>query len=512
MDLENARPDSKGISPAEPEVTTHGRYIAEQMHIDKAQASQHIAGAVEVPQGRRILGITVFPYSHPRIQAAMLGLVLFMTVGMYNVLTFIGGAGQQTAYLSDVSNIALYTVFSVFCLVAPACLNYFGLRPTLCFGGLGYAAYAASLWCFNYTGNVPFVIFGGAWCGLSAAFLWTAEGAGLTSFASEDKKGLYISIVWSIYQVGLVIGAAIPLAQNWNAGDDNGSRVGNGTYIGLMALMLIGAALGAALYPWHKIVREDGSRVTLERQKTLAEEFRASVQVINRNRWIVFFFPMCWAVNFFGVYQNNDFNGIVFTVRARSLNAFLSGVAQVFAPWCTYLFTDKLPFGRRKRAFWALVYTFVIINAIWIGGYWGMKYTVEGLDEKERLDVFGRDYGWWCLLFVMYGFTDATYNCYAYWFIGALSNDPAELSVYAALYRLLNALCMVVGYSLDYAKYSKEFMFGASWAFLAFGMLCVLPIIKYWLKDTNMIVLPEDGAELRDEKVQFEETHVPSKE
>ena len=71
----------------------------------------------------------------------MLGCVLFLTVGMYNgmynVITFLGGARQQTAYLSDVANIALYTVFTVACLVAPACLSYFGLRGTLCFGGFG---------------------------------------------------------------------------------------------------------------------------------------------------------------------------------------------------------------------------------------------------------------------------------------------------------------------------------------------------------------------------------------
>jgi hypothetical protein len=76
-------------------------------------------------------------YSHPRVQACMLGCVLFLTVGMYNVITFLGGAGQQTAYLPDVANIALYTVFTVACLVAPACLSYFGLRGTLCFSGFG---------------------------------------------------------------------------------------------------------------------------------------------------------------------------------------------------------------------------------------------------------------------------------------------------------------------------------------------------------------------------------------
>ena len=346
---------------------------------------------------------------------------------MYNVITFIGGAGQQTAWLSDIANIALYTVFTVFCLIAPACLNFFGLRTTLCFGGFGYAAYAASLWCYNHTGNVPFVIFGGCWCGLSAAFLWTAEGTAITAFASEEKKGLYVSIFWSIFQFGVVIGAAIPVGQNWNTGVNNDSRVNDGTYIGLFILMLCGAFLGLAMYPWHKIVREDGSLVMMKRRKTFREELATSAAVCRRNWWIIFFWPMCWAVNYYVVYQNNDFNGIYFTVRGRALNTFLSGVVQIPAAWILNIFTDKLPFGRRKRAFWALVYVFVAFNAVWIGGYWVMKDTRHGLTEEERVDVFDSGYGASAFLFVMYGFMDATYNCYAYWFIGALSNKPEEV-------------------------------------------------------------------------------------
>lgn len=358
----------------------------------------------------------------------MLGTVLFMTVGMFNVITFIGGAGQQTAWLSDISNIALYTVFSTFCFVAPACLNYFGLRTTLCAGGIGYASYAASLWCYNHTANVPFVIFGGCWCGLSAAFLWCAEGTAITSFASEDKKGMYVSIFWSIFQFGVVIGAAIPVGQNWNTGVNNGSRVTDGTYIGLFVLMLIGTVLGLAMYPWEKIVREDGSRVMLETsKKTFREELITSWQVCKRNWWIVFFAPMCWAVNYYNIYQNNDFNGIYFTVRGRALNTFISGAVQIPAAWILNIFTDKLPMGRRKRAFWAVVYVFVAVNAVWTAGYFKMRKTREGLSEEERVDVFDSDYPGSCAVYVLYGFTDATYNCYAYWFIGALSNRPEEV-------------------------------------------------------------------------------------
>ena len=142
---------------------------------------------LQLPKPHTIWGFKIWAYSHPRGQAMMLGSVLFMTVGMFNVIIFIGGARQQTAWLSDIANIALYTVFSAFCFVTPTCLNYFGLRVTLCAGGVGYAAYLASLWCFKHTGNVPFVIFGGCWCGLSAALL--------NYFSTLSKTLVMISIV-----------------------------------------------------------------------------------------------------------------------------------------------------------------------------------------------------------------------------------------------------------------------------------------------------------------------------
>ncbi|KAJ4377629.1 hypothetical protein N0V83_000456 [Neocucurbitaria cava] len=446
-----------------------------------------IAHAYELPKPYHIWGVKIWAYSHPRVQAIMLGTVLFMTVGMFNVITFIGGAGQQTAWLSDISNIALYTVFSVFCFTAPATLNFFGLRTTLCAGGIGYAAYAASLWCFNHTGNVPFVIFGGCWCGWSAALLWCAEGTAITSFASENKKGLYVSIFWSIFQFGVVIGAAIPVGQNWNAGTSNNSRVGDGTYVGLFVLMLTGTVLGLALYPWQKIIREDGSRVMLEvNKKTFREELVISVRVCKSHWWIIFFWPMCWAVNYYNIYQSNDFNGVYFTVRGRALNTFISGAVQILSAWILNIFTDKLPLRRRQRAFVAICYVFVAINVVWGAGYIMMKRTKYGLSEAERVDVYDSGYASACAVYVLYGFTDATYNCFAYWFIGALSNRPDELSVFASMYRLLNALCQICAFALDLNGYSKEFMFGTSWAFTAAGPIFVLPIIKYWLKDTNM--------------------------
>ena len=136
-------------------LTAKAEMIAKKLHKDEAEVSQHVRGAVEVRKPvptallkilvSKVLGFKIYAYSHSRVQAIMLGMVLFMTVGMYNVIIFLGGAEQQTAYLANISNIALYTVFTVFCMIAPACLIYFGLRPTLCAGGVGYAGVCCQL-------------------------------------------------------------------------------------------------------------------------------------------------------------------------------------------------------------------------------------------------------------------------------------------------------------------------------------------------------------------------------
>lgn len=89
---------------------------------------------------------------------------------------------------------------------------------------------------------------------------------------------------------------------------------------------------------------------------------------------------------------------------------------------------DNLPFQRRTRATIGVIYILVLVNAVCAGGYFAMRKTERGLDEADRIDIYDHNYGWWCLLFTLYGFWGASCNVYAHWFIGALSNDPTEVS------------------------------------------------------------------------------------
>jgi MFS family permease len=53
--------------------------------------------------------------------------------------------------------------------------------------------------------------------GVCAGLLWTAQGSMMLSYPTEQQKGRFIGIFWSIFNLGGVIGAAVAAGLNWNA-------------------------------------------------------------------------------------------------------------------------------------------------------------------------------------------------------------------------------------------------------------------------------------------------------
>jgi hypothetical protein len=62
-----------------------------------------------------------------------------------------------------------------------------------------------------------FVIAAGAILGLCAGLLWTAQGSLMLAYPTEDQKGKFIGIFWSIFNLGGVVGAAVSFARNFDS-------------------------------------------------------------------------------------------------------------------------------------------------------------------------------------------------------------------------------------------------------------------------------------------------------
>ena len=61
------------------------------------------------------------------------------------------------------------------------------------------------------------MIAAGAVLGLCAGLLWTAQGSLMLAYPTEDQKGTFIGIFWSIFNLGGVVGASVSLGQNFHS-------------------------------------------------------------------------------------------------------------------------------------------------------------------------------------------------------------------------------------------------------------------------------------------------------
>lgn len=57
------------------------------------------------------------------------------------------------------------------------------------------------------------------------------------------------------------------------------------------------------------------------------------------------------------------------------------------------------------------------------------------------------------------------------------------------MFTFWSSAAYIIAYALDYYFIFKEFMFGSSWFVQAIGPLFLVPIVMFWMKDTNMVTL-----------------------
>ncbi|KAI2602652.1 MFS general substrate transporter [Hypoxylon sp. NC1633] len=468
--------------------------VADSTHITEARPSGWIYRGVKV-------GKTEVWYASPKAQLVMVALVCFMCPGMYNALTGLGGGGQLDATVQDHASTALYSVFAVVAFFSGSFANKLGIRATLSIGGIGYCIYAASFLCYSHTQNVGFVVFAGAFLGLCAGLLWTAQGAIMMSYPPEESKGRYISWFWIIFNLGAVIGSLIPLGQNVN---NTGGTVTDGTYIGFIVLMLIGAVLATFIVNADKVIREDGSKIVLMKNPTWQSEFKGLWECISLSPWVIALFPMFFSSNIFYTYQQNGLNGAHFNVRARSLNNLLYWLSQIFgAVIVGYALDTKVRRSLRAKA--SFVFLFALTFIIWGGGYaWQRQQvsrdvTMDPSYESEKIDWADSAFIGPMFLYIFYGFYDSVWQTCIYWYMGALSNSGRKTANLAGFYKGIQSAGAAIFWRLDGLHTEYNTLFAATWAVSAASLLIAAPIIFLKIQDTTDL---ETDLKFSDETVE----------
>ncbi|KAF9526416.1 major facilitator superfamily domain-containing protein [Crepidotus variabilis] len=432
----------------------------------------------------RPTGIKGF-YLHPVTQVVMLGLVCFMCPGLFNALNGLGAGGQVDSTTSANSNSALYATFAVSAFFAGSINNRLGARLTLFLGSTGYALYIGSYLAMNIHPHAgAFVIAAGAILGICAGLLWTAQGSLMLSYPTEIQKGRFISIFWTIFNLGAVIGSSVSLAINFG---NTGNSVSNSTYIAFLVLTLIGASIPLLMANPHSIVRTDGSKLAAPRHPSWKVEIYGLWVAVRDDPLIIMLFPMFLASNWFYTWQFNGYNAAIFNIQARSLNNFVYWVAQIIGSIFIGFILDTKKIGRRARAFTGWGILFFAVFALHIWAYFYQKdYSRQSMPEDAtKIGIHDKGYVAKIWLYFLFGVLDAVWQITVYWIMGAMSNDPAKLAHFTGLYKSIQSAGAAGMWRADAVKTPYMTIFLSTWILMVVGLLFALPMIHLRVKDTT---------------------------
>ncbi|KAK3042024.1 hypothetical protein RJ639_001726 [Escallonia herrerae] len=437
-------------------------------------------------EAQPITGITSrFRYNSPIVQVGLIGLVCFCCPGMFNALSGMGAGGQVDPTAANNANTALYTTFAVFGVLGGGIYNILGPRLTLFAGCSTYILYAGSFLYYNHHKHQDFAIVAGALLGVGAGLLWAGQGAIMTSYPPTARKGIYIAMFWSIFNMGGVIGGLLPFILNYNRSSDKDAAVNDGTYIGFMIFMSIGTVLTLAILHPRKVVRADGSHCTNIKYSNVMTESIAILKLF-LNWKMLLLVPASWASNFFYSYQFNNVNGVQFNLRTRGLNnVFYWGAQMIGSVFIGYIMDFSFK-SRRTRGLVGISVVAVLGTVIWGGGLANQnKYSRKNPPTKLDFKDSGSDFAGPFVLYFSYGLLDAMFQSMVYWVIGALANDSEILSRYNGFYKGVQSAGAAVAWQIDTHKVKFMSELAANWVLTSISYPLLALLVMLAVKDNE---------------------------
>ncbi|KAI8068501.1 major facilitator superfamily domain-containing protein [Gongronella butleri] len=386
-------------------------------------------------------------YKTPMMQIVLLGLVCLCCPGMFNALSGLGAGGSMSSNITLVAatNGALYACFAVVGIFAGSVCNMFGVKWTIFIGAIGYPVYSSALWVFDVLGVSGYVIASGAILGCCAGLFWSAQGCIMMSYPTEDKKGMYVGIFWSLFNIGGVLGSLIALVLNLQ---NDAGGVSTATYTAFVIIMLVGVFMSLTLAPPSMITKDDGTPVVISAAASWKDEL-AGIAAVWKEWRMLALIPAFLASNWFYSYQFHV-NAVYFDAPTRALNGLCYWLFQIFGSILIGMQLDYSGMRRRTRGIIGGVINLVMMAAIWAGGI-AFQTTFDN-NHANPIGWASPGFGGPFVLYIFYGFSDAVFQSYMYWLMGATSNDPRVLSRYAGFYKALQSAGAAASYGIDAAN------------------------------------------------------------
>ncbi|KAH6900630.1 major facilitator superfamily domain-containing protein [Thelonectria olida] len=380
-------------------------------------------------------------YRSPAYNATILGICSFAAPGLWGAMNSLGAGGAQKPYLVNTGNALTFCLMIISCWATSGIVKYIGIKGALIIGTIGFAPYSAGLYLNNRYGVEWLVILGAALCGVSAGIFWAAEAAIGISYPEPRNRGRLVAYWLTWTRLGQILGGAINLGLN--ADRSEAGKVSYNVYLIFIALQCCGPFVAFLLNSPSKVQRSDGKPVELSIFGDPWTEIKETTRRFFTKDFLLLVLWIGQAVYAESVYYS--YIALWFSVRARALGSFLSGIVAVVAGILLGVWLDQNQIALQKRARWAFGVIMTLQGAWWI---WITVNVTEFHRTQPTYDWadagFGKAFG--VFIFLVAGF-QLNYN-FAFFIIGQISASPQETIRLAALLRGTESAWQALSYGL----------------------------------------------------------------
>ncbi|VEU23611.1 DEKNAAC104770 [Brettanomyces naardenensis] len=411
----------------------------------------------------------------------------------------VGGGGDETPHLVDAANALTFCLMVLTCYFSSAITKLIGIRLTLILGTIGYCPYAAGLYLNNRYGHDWLLLLGAALCGLSAGIFWATEAAIAIAYPEPYNRGRFLGLWLSFRVGGQIIGGAINLGVN--AHRAVAGKVSYHVFEAFIALQALAPFAGLLLsQPWH-VQRTDGRKVDLKIHDSIVGELKKTAKLFFSKKFLLIIPFIAQAV--YGEAVFFTYEGDWFSVRARGLGSFLSGVVAAISGLIlgTYLDSKRFSLKSKSRYAWAVIVT--LQGGWWI---WGTVITTEYRRTLPVLDWSDAGFGRGFALFIFWIIGFQLNYMFLYFIVGNISDDEEEIIRITALLRGTESAVQAVSYGLSSITVFGQV--GGTYLNFALWGIALLPtwhIIKHigtkydYDRDKEIVSTSEDEAEADDD-------------
>jgi len=316
------------------------------------------------------------------------------------------------------------------------------------------------------------------------------------SYPHPENKGRYVSVIWSLFNGGAAIGSLIVFAQSINS---DAKGISNGSYVLFICLMAAGAVLALFICNKDNVRRNDGSHIiTPVTNITWRNGIQNILQRLRTDPYIVLFFPLFFASNWYYPYQFNDMNLTTFNVRTRALNNTLYWAAEIPGSFLIGYILDIPQFSRVVRARLGLVLITAMTLGVWGGAYaWQKGYTREQVEAEsfKLVDMTDSNYGGPAVILVCYGLLDSILQSFILWTLGVLSRDSNCAADFTGFYKGFQSAGSAIAFRVNVNKHPFMMDLFIAWGLLIGSLVVAAPTIEYRIRKVDKVVEEVEGVE-----------------